>query len=96
MLTPEQILNISLARKEGGFGFSITGGIDEPIEVDEIVMCMLMVDCQAGDNSVYISQIIPGSAAELDGRLRQGDRVLISVLTCLLTWPSSCKLAGSS
>ncbi len=56
------MIEIVLVKGSTGLGFSIAGGTDHPIE--------------SGDPYVYITMIIPGSAAALDGRLRVGDKVL--------------------
>ncbi|GAU90538.1 hypothetical protein RvY_02941-2 [Ramazzottius varieornatus] len=53
---------IILERGATGLGFSISGGNDNP-HVDN-------------DPSIYISKIIEGGAAQLDGRLKVGDTVL--------------------
>lgn len=44
------IFRITLEKSESGLGFSITGGIDSPVDT--------------GDIHIYISKIIPGGAAE--------------------------------
>ena len=54
---------IEFSRNMGeSLGFSFGGGSDKPIS--------------PGDTSIYITKIIPGSAADKDGRLKLGDRVL--------------------
>jgi tyrosine-protein phosphatase non-receptor type 4 len=54
---------IEFSRNVGeSLGFSFGGGSDKPIS--------------PGDTSVYITKIIPGSAADKDGRLKLGDRML--------------------
>lgn len=45
-----------------GLGFSIAGGIGN--------------QHIPGDNSIYITKIIEGGAAQKDGRLQTGDRLL--------------------
>jgi hypothetical protein len=52
-----------------GLGFSIAGGIGN--------------QHIPGDNSIYITKIIEGGAAQKDGRLQTGDR-LLAVRTHLL------------
>lgn len=47
---------------ETGLGFSIAGGIGN--------------QHIPGDNSIYITKIIEGGAAQKDGRLQTGDRLL--------------------
>lgn len=46
---------------EGGFGFSIVGGRDHPVQPD--------------DPGIYIAHILPNGAAQQDGKLAVGDRV---------------------
>eukprot|EP00041_Stephanoeca_diplocostata_P035063 m.1223856 g.1223856 ORF g.1223856 m.1223856 type:complete len:1436 (+) comp24626_c0_seq13:242-4549(+) len=59
----EDVLEISFAAPEGvGLGVTIVGGTDNPVH--------------PGDTAVYVTAIVPGSAAELDGRLRVGDRII--------------------
>ncbi|EGD82648.1 PSD-95 alpha [Salpingoeca rosetta] len=60
--TTEVLLDIRLHRHEGGFGFSIAGGTDLPVAGD--------------DTAIYITHIVPDSAADRDGRLQIGDRLL--------------------
>ena len=47
---------------KGGYGFNIKGGRDKPF--------------MEGDNCVYITRLRPGAAAEKDGRLSPGDRIV--------------------
>eukprot|EP00043_Microstomoeca_roanoka_P006824 m.66251 g.66251 ORF g.66251 m.66251 type:complete len:1176 (-) comp13585_c0_seq2:2829-6356(-) len=58
----EVVIDMRLKRENGGFGFSIAGGMDLPVATD--------------DTAVYITHIVPGSAADHDGRLQIGDRLL--------------------
>eukprot|EP00051_Salpingoeca_urceolata_P029687 m.490680 g.490680 ORF g.490680 m.490680 type:complete len:1184 (+) comp28474_c0_seq1:274-3825(+) len=58
----QEIEEINFPRGPKGLGFSIAGGIDHPVEED--------------DNSVYVTSVIEGGAAALDGRLRVGDKLL--------------------
>eukprot|EP00051_Salpingoeca_urceolata_P021243 m.330451 g.330451 ORF g.330451 m.330451 type:complete len:1629 (+) comp19763_c0_seq7:586-5472(+) len=53
---------ISFARGPGGLGFSFSGGSDAPTV--------------PGDSGVYVTKIAPGGAAEMDGRLQFGDRIV--------------------
>lgn len=62
------LLEIRLYRENGGYGFSITGGIDMPVAGD--------------DTAIYVTHIVPGSAADNDGRIQIGDRVRLAFL-CL-------------
>ncbi|XP_036825689.1 disks large homolog 3 isoform X6 [Oncorhynchus mykiss] len=59
---PETILEINLLKGPKGLGFSIAGGIGN--------------QHIPGDNSIYITKIIEGGAAQKDGRLQTGDRLL--------------------
>ena len=44
------------AKKSGGFGISISGGLDRPLS--------------NGNTGIYITKIIPDTLAAQDGRLR--------------------------
>ncbi|XP_005286075.2 disks large homolog 3 isoform X2 [Chrysemys picta bellii] len=59
---PETILEVNLMKGPKGLGFSIAGGIGN--------------QHIPGDNSIYITKIIDGGAAQKDGRLQIGDRLL--------------------
>ncbi|XP_053361216.1 disks large homolog 3 isoform X11 [Clarias gariepinus] len=59
---PESILEVNLLKGPKGLGFSIAGGIGN--------------QHIPGDNSIYITKIIEGGAAQKDGRLQTGDRLL--------------------
>ncbi|XP_065267115.1 disks large homolog 3 isoform X4 [Emys orbicularis] len=59
---PETILEVNLMKGPKGLGFSIAGGIGN--------------QHIPGDNSIYITKIIEGGAAQKDGRLQIGDRLL--------------------
>ncbi|XP_066571233.1 disks large homolog 3 isoform X11 [Amia ocellicauda] len=59
---PETILEVNLLKGPKGLGFSIAGGIGN--------------QHIPGDNSIYITKIIEGGAAQKDGRLHTGDRLL--------------------
>lgn len=64
---PAGLKEVTLVTKPGGgFGFSIAGGVNgEPVNsLDET------------DEGIFIVQIIPGGAAEQDGRLCVGTRIL--------------------
>ncbi|XP_078403125.1 disks large homolog 3 isoform X3 [Cetorhinus maximus] len=58
----EAILEVNLLKGPKGLGFSIAGGIGN--------------QHIPGDNSIYITKIIEGGAAQKDGRLQTGDRLL--------------------
>lgn len=56
-----------------GLGFSIAGGVGN--------------QHIPGDNSIYVTKIIEGGAAQKDGRLQVGDRLLmvsVTDLNCIL------------
>ncbi|NXL73985.1 DLG2 protein, partial [Leptocoma aspasia] len=57
------IANILLAISFPGLGFSIAGGVGN--------------QHIPGDNSIYVTKIIDGGAAQKDGRLQVGDRLLM-------------------
>ncbi|XP_041111896.1 disks large homolog 3-like isoform X7 [Polyodon spathula] len=59
---PETIMEINLLKGPKGLGFSIAGGIGN--------------QHIPGDNSIYITKIIEAGAAQKDGRLHTGDRLL--------------------
>ncbi|XP_063793183.1 disks large homolog 3 isoform X4 [Pseudophryne corroboree] len=59
---PETIVEVNLLKGPKGLGFSIAGGIGN--------------QHIPGDNSIYITKIIEGGAAQKDGRLQIGDRLL--------------------
>ncbi|XP_063201943.1 disks large homolog 3 isoform X8 [Chroicocephalus ridibundus] len=59
---PETIMEVNLMKGPKGLGFSIAGGIGN--------------QHIPGDNSIYITKIIEGGAAQKDGRLQIGDRLL--------------------
>jgi len=48
---------------DAGLGFSIAGGIGN--------------EHVAGDTGIFITKVIKGGAAELDGRLQCGDRLIM-------------------
>ena len=56
-------LLVEFARGPSGYGFSFKGGTD----------CL---EENSGDSNVYIATINGGGAADLDGRLRVGDRII--------------------
>ncbi|CEF68708.1 Discs large homolog 1-like protein [Strongyloides ratti] len=58
----ERIKKVVFHKSSEGLGFSITGGIgNEHIP---------------GDNGIYITRIIEGGAASLDGRIKVGDKII--------------------
>eukprot|EP00047_Mylnosiga_fluctuans_P023148 m.132850 g.132850 ORF g.132850 m.132850 type:complete len:1148 (+) comp9493_c0_seq6:118-3561(+) len=58
----EEVLDIRFTKGPSGLGFSVAGGTDNPVEEN--------------DGAIYVTTIIPGGSAELDGRLRVGDRII--------------------
>lgn len=58
----EDVVEISFRSSGESLGFGIAGGTDHPVE--------------NGDTSVYVTYIAPNGAAEKDGRLRVGDRLI--------------------
>ncbi|XP_041657047.1 disks large homolog 2 isoform X3 [Cheilinus undulatus] len=59
----ETIIEIKLIKGPKGLGFSIAGGVGN--------------QHIPGDNSIYVTKIIDGGAAQKDGRLHIGDRLLM-------------------
>ncbi|EMP29333.1 Tyrosine-protein phosphatase non-receptor type 13 [Chelonia mydas] len=59
-LKPGDIFEVELAKKDSGLGISVTGGINTSVR----------------HGGIYVKAIIPKGAAEADGRLQKGDRVL--------------------
>ncbi|XP_056909839.1 disks large homolog 2 isoform X7 [Takifugu flavidus] len=59
----ETIIEIKLIKGPKGLGFSIAGGVGN--------------QHIPGDNSIYVTKIIDGGAAQKDGRLQIGDRLLM-------------------
>ncbi|XP_030055964.1 disks large homolog 2 [Microcaecilia unicolor] len=59
----ETVVEIKLFKGPKGLGFSIAGGIG-----NQHIL---------GDNSIYVTKIIDGGAAQKDGRLQVGDRLLM-------------------
>uniref|UniRef100_A0A8C4VKL8 Tyrosine-protein phosphatase non-receptor type 13 n=1 Tax=Gopherus evgoodei TaxID=1825980 RepID=A0A8C4VKL8_9SAUR len=59
-LKPGDIFEVELAKKDSGLGISVTGGINTSVR----------------HGGIYVKAIIPKGAAEADGRIQKGDRVL--------------------
>lgn len=57
-----RILEIELAKGNKGLGFSIAGGIGN--------------QHIPGDNGIYVTKIMDGGAAQVDGRLAVGDKLI--------------------
>ncbi|XP_072353962.1 synaptojanin-2-binding protein-like isoform X2 [Scyliorhinus torazame] len=53
---------IVLKRGSAGFGFNILGGVDKP--------------CFPGNSGIYVAKIRENESAALDGRLKEGDKIL--------------------
>jgi C-terminal processing protease CtpA/Prc len=63
-LGPALVEDIVLEKTTNGLGFSISGG--------------LYTEHLKNDHGIFVTKIIPGGAADMDGKLQVGDR-LISV-----------------
>ncbi|KAG9351529.1 hypothetical protein JZ751_022780, partial [Albula glossodonta] len=59
----ETVIEIKLIKGPKGLGFSIAGGVGN--------------QHIPGDNSIYVTKIIDGGAAQKEGRLQVGDRLLM-------------------
>ncbi|XP_032389512.1 disks large homolog 2 isoform X14 [Etheostoma spectabile] len=59
----ETVIEIKLIKGPKGLGFSIAGGVGN--------------QHIPGDNSIYVTKIIDGGAAQKDGRLQVGDRLIM-------------------
>ena len=68
---------VVIDRYQSGLGFSITGGIDSPVSPSDI--------------HIYVSKIIQGGSADLNGKLCQGDAILkINQIDCKAVTHGSC------
>ncbi|XP_076806613.1 disks large homolog 4-like isoform X3 [Clavelina lepadiformis] len=77
---------VILERGTSGLGFSIAGGRDNPLDVNDV--------------SIYITKIIAGGAAAADGRLRANDAIMAvngidTSNVCHADAVNALKLAGS-
>ena len=76
---PGQEITVTLLRHESGFGFRIVGGTEEGSQVSA-GQPPLTPDYQPCDHQglfqVSIGHIVPGGAADLDGRLFSGDEIM--------------------
>ncbi len=61
-LQPTLVEEITLEKSQNGLGFSISGG--------------LFTEHLKNDHGIFVTKIIPGGAADLDGKLCVGDRIL--------------------
>lgn len=59
---PMESLTVTLKKGKDGYGFNVKGGRDKPY--------------QEGDPCVYITRLRPGAAAEKNGLLSPGDRIV--------------------
>nr|XP_006115399.1 tyrosine-protein phosphatase non-receptor type 13 isoform X4 [Pelodiscus sinensis] len=59
-LKPGDIFEVQLVKKDSGLGISVTGGVNTSVR----------------HGGIYVKAIIPKGAAEADGRIQKGDRVL--------------------
>ncbi|XP_038589327.1 tyrosine-protein phosphatase non-receptor type 13 isoform X2 [Micropterus salmoides] len=59
-LRPGELFDVELSKKDSSLGISVTGGVNTTVR----------------HGGIYIKAIIPKGAAELDGRIQKGDRVV--------------------
>ncbi|XP_029371223.1 tyrosine-protein phosphatase non-receptor type 13 isoform X2 [Echeneis naucrates] len=59
-LHPGELFDIELSKKDSSLGISVTGGVNTNVR----------------HGGIYVKAIIPKGAAELDGRIQKGDRVV--------------------
>ncbi|XP_055720551.1 tyrosine-protein phosphatase non-receptor type 13 isoform X5 [Salvelinus fontinalis] len=59
-LSPGDLFDVELSKKDSSLGISVTGGVNTSVK----------------HGGVYVKAIIPKGAAELDGRIQKGDRVV--------------------
>ncbi|XP_061657139.1 tyrosine-protein phosphatase non-receptor type 13 isoform X3 [Syngnathoides biaculeatus] len=59
-LRPGELFDIELSKKDSSLGISVTGGVNTTIQ----------------HGGIYVKAIIPKGAADLDGRIHKGDRVV--------------------
>ncbi|XP_029548276.1 tyrosine-protein phosphatase non-receptor type 13 isoform X3 [Salmo trutta] len=59
-LSPGDVFDVELSKKDSSLGISVTGGVNTSVK----------------HGGVYVKAIIPKGAAELDGRIQKGDRVV--------------------
>uniref|UniRef100_A0A8C2WLJ2 Protein tyrosine phosphatase non-receptor type 13 n=1 Tax=Cyclopterus lumpus TaxID=8103 RepID=A0A8C2WLJ2_CYCLU len=59
-LCPGELFDVELSKKDSSLGISVTGGINTTVR----------------HGGVYVKAIIPKGAADLDGRIQKGDRVV--------------------
>ncbi|CAL8327342.1 unnamed protein product [Boreogadus saida] len=59
-LLPGDLFDVELSKQDSGLGISVTGGVNTTVR----------------HGGIYIKAIIPNGAAEMDGRIQKGDRVV--------------------
>ncbi|XP_026152952.1 tyrosine-protein phosphatase non-receptor type 13 isoform X2 [Mastacembelus armatus] len=59
-LHPGELFDVELSKKDSSLGISVTGGVNTTVR----------------HGGIYVKGIIPKGAAELDGRIQKGDRVV--------------------
>uniref|UniRef100_A0A671VAH9 Protein tyrosine phosphatase non-receptor type 13 n=1 Tax=Sparus aurata TaxID=8175 RepID=A0A671VAH9_SPAAU len=59
-LCPGELFDVELSKKDSSLGLSVTGGVNTTVR----------------HGGIYVKAIIPKGAAELDGRIQKGDRVM--------------------
>uniref|UniRef100_A0A8C9TI36 Tyrosine-protein phosphatase non-receptor type 20 n=1 Tax=Scleropages formosus TaxID=113540 RepID=A0A8C9TI36_SCLFO len=59
-LLPGDLFDVQLSKKDNSLGISVTGGVNTTVR----------------HGGIYVKAVIPKGAAELDGRIQKGDRVL--------------------
>ncbi|KAM3599920.1 uncharacterized protein V6R79_013813 [Siganus canaliculatus] len=59
-LRPGELFDVELSKKDSNLGISVTGGVNTTVR----------------HGGIYVKAIIPKGAAELDGRIQKGDRVV--------------------
>ncbi|XP_059213928.1 tyrosine-protein phosphatase non-receptor type 13 [Centropristis striata] len=59
-LCPGELFDVELSKKDSSLGISVTGGVNTTVR----------------HGGIYVKAIIPKGAAELDGRIQRGDRVV--------------------
>ncbi|KAJ7986804.1 hypothetical protein DPEC_G00332180 [Dallia pectoralis] len=59
-LSPGDLFDVELSKKDSSLGISVTGGVNTSVR----------------HGGVYVKAVIPKGAAELDGRIQNGDRVV--------------------
>ncbi|XP_038647680.1 tyrosine-protein phosphatase non-receptor type 13 isoform X9 [Scyliorhinus canicula] len=65
LLKPGDVFEVELSKTENSLGISVT-----------VLFCKGGVNTSVRHGGIYVKAIIPGGAAEADGRIRKGDRVL--------------------